>query len=144
MFSVALNIGFVLVAISLACHHSISFEKRSRKVVKGMVQRLNLPATQESAILDSIQDFRKTLIAQDRDLRKARGDILRLLAASGPLDPVRLHAMVDATDIQEKLKNRMLENHVLELRNRLGDEKGAMFFAYLLEHLESEYRPHPR
>lgn len=144
MFSVALNIGFVLVAITLAYHHSIPFEERSRKIVTGIVQRLNLPDTQERDILDSIQDFRGTLNSQNENLKKARGDIIRVLAVPGPLNPDRLHALVEAAGIQEKNKNQIFEQHVMELRNRLGDEKGAMFFAYMLEHLESENRPQHR
>lgn len=144
MFSVALNIGFVLVAVTLAYNPSMLFGKSPQKVITDIVQRLDLPETQESAVMDSVLHFRETVHSHDKDLKKARGDILRLLATPGPLDTARLHALFQATNLQEKQKNHILENHVIELRNQLGDEKRALFFSYLLEHLESEDRPRHR
>lgn len=144
MFSMALNIGFVIVAITLASQHSMPIKKHSRKVIVNMVHRLNLPEKQEDIVLVEVRRFREKLDLHDRDLRQARGDILRLLAKPGPVDPDRLHGLIQAADLQEKKKNQIFENHVLALRSQLGDEKGALFFSYLLEHLESEDRPNHR
>jgi hypothetical protein len=144
MFSVALNIGFVLVAVTLAYNPSMLFKKRAHRVITDIVQRLNLSEEQESAVLESVRHFRDTLHSHDKDLKKARADVLRLLATPGPLDPARLHALVQATNLQEEQKNHIFENHAIELRNRLGDEKGALFYSYLLERLESEDRPQHR
>lgn len=144
MFSVALNIGCVLMAVTLAYNPSMLHKKRPHEDITDIVQRLNLPEEEESAVIDSVQLFRDTLHSHDKDLKEARAAVLRLLATPGPLDPARLHVLVQATNLQEEQKNQIFENHAIELRNRLGDEKGGLFYSYLLERLESEDRPHRR
>lgn len=144
LFSVALNIGCVLMAVILAYNPSMLYKKRPHKVMTDIVQRLNLPEEEESAVMGSVQLFRDTLHSHDKDLKEARVAVLRLLATPGPLDPARLHDLLQVANLQEKQKNQIFENHAIELRNRLGDEKGALFYSYLLERLESEGRPSRR
>lgn len=143
LFSVALNVGFVIMAGVLAYHHGPPFRGHSGIEIAAMVQRLKLPEAQESAVLDTIEQFRAARDAQDKDLKQARDNIIRLLASAGPLDRKQLHALIEAAEHQEKRKSRVFEAHVLQLRDQLGDEKGALYFTFLLEHLKAgKQRPH--
>jgi len=60
------------------------------------------------------------------------------LARTGPVDQDQLHRLIESAEYQEKLKNQAFEAHVLELRNQLGNEKGALFFSFLLEHIKAD------
>jgi hypothetical protein len=125
MFSVALNIGFVIMAIFISYHHPKSFDERSWSDITGIVQRLQLPKARA--------DDRHQL-----DLRQARTDVIRSLAGNGAVDRDRLHLLLEAVSHQEKIGKEAFEAHVLDIRRQLGDEKGAEFFSLLLEHLENE------
>jgi hypothetical protein len=138
MFSVALNIGFVIMAIFISYHHPKPFDERSWSDITGIVQRLQLPKARADALLDTIQQFRATVDRHQLDLRQARTDVIRSLAGNGAVDRDRLHLLLEAVSHQEKIGKEAFEAHVLDIRRQLGDEKGAEFFLLLLEHLENE------
>lgn len=143
LFSVALNIGFVIMAITMVYHHSKSRHERSWLEIVDIVHRLKLSEAQESTALDTVNQFRATIDKHDQELKQARSNIILLLAKTGPLAQDQLHRLIEAADDQEKRKNKALEAHVLELHNQLGNEKGAQFFSLLLEHLKAEDKsPH--
>lgn len=136
-FSVALNVGFVIVALTLAYQHSISHRERSWRKVVDIVDRLDLPADQSQAVLETIRQFRDTVDLADRDLRRARGDVMDFLAQDGPVDPAALHRLMVVADGQGRRKSDLFEAHVLKLRRILGDAKGAQFFSLLRQHSKS-------
>ena len=138
IFSVALNIGFVIMAITMAYHHSKPFHERSWYELVDLVQHLKLPESQESAALDAIKQFRVILDKHKQDAKQARRNIFLMFARTGPVDEGKLHQLIEAADNQEKMKNQAFEAHLLELRNLLGDEKRTQFFSLLLEHLTAE------
>ena len=144
LFSVALNIGFAIVAIVMMVHHPASPHNRSSRAILGIVQQLNLPADQERTVVQRIQQFRATLDQNHQDVKAARSDILRYLATPGSVDRNQLHRLTIALESREKFKNEAFEGHFMELRDQLGNEKGAQFFSQLLAHLENKDRPpHP-
>jgi len=136
-FSIALNVGFVVMAVAMAVHHPKPFRERAWQDLIGIVQDLNLPAEQEDAVMANMQQFRETMDRYERDLKQARGDILRFLASDGPIDENRLHLLIETAQSREKRKSDAFEAHVIELRSLLGNEKGARFFSLLQAHLES-------
>ena len=140
LFSVALNIGFVVVALSMAVHHSRPFHERSWLEVVDIVDRLDLPRNQQADVLETIKVFRSNADKRDKDIKEARKKVLLLLAQSGPLDTGRLQGLIEAVRHQEEGKSRVFEDHVVRLRSQLGDEKGALFFTYLIKHLEAKHR----
>ena len=144
MFSVTLNIGFVIMAIITIHNHSKPFNERPWLEIVAIVHRLKLPEDRETAVMDTIRQFRDTFDRHHQEIKQARGDIIRLLAADGPVDPEQLHQRMQAADLREKSKNEAFEAHVLKLRDQLGNEKGALFFSLLLEHINAEDESPPR
>lgn len=143
LFSVALNVGFVIMAVVMMIHHPTSFHNRSKRAMLGIVQQLNLPEDREQTVLAAIQDFRTTIDQHEAALKQARGDIVRYLSRKGPVDKQQLHGLIETAEIQEKQKSRAFEAHVIDLRKQLGDEQGAQFFSLLLAHIEAEDKtPH--
>jgi hypothetical protein len=138
LFSVALNIGFVIMAIVMLLHHPTSSHNRSYRAILDIVQQLNLPGDQERTVLETIQRFRVTMDRHDQDLKKARRNIVRFLSTNGPVDRDKLHRLTEAMQSEEKIKSMAFEAHFLDLRNLLGPEKGAQFFILLQAHHEAE------
>mgnify|MGYP001552141757 FL=1 len=136
-FSVALNVGFVVMAIVMALHHPKPFRERAWQDLIGIVQDLDLPAEQEDAVMANMRQFRETMDGYERDLKKARGDIIRYLAKDGPIDENQLHLLIETAQSREKRKSDAFEAHVIEQRGLLGNEKGARFFSLLQAHFES-------
>lgn len=138
LFSVALNIGFVIMATVMIVNHPKSHRERNWRELVAIVHHLDLPASEETAVIDTMTRFRESMNRQDRDLRTARREIIRLLAAAGPLDASELHRRFEAAMAINRKKSEAFETHVMHLRRQLGDEKGAQFFSRLLVHLESK------
>lgn len=136
-FSIALNVGFIVMAIVMVIHHPKPFRERAWQDLVGIVQDLDLPAERENAVMENMRQFRETMDRFQRDLKQARGDILRFLASDGPIDENRLHLLIETAQSREKRKSDAFEAHVIELRSLLGNEKGARFFTLLQAHLES-------
>ena len=138
LFSVALNLGFILVAMVMLHQNSIPFKERSMRKFTGIVKQLELPESQSQTALDSIRQFESTIGHLNKNLKHARNDILHLLSRKGPLEPKQLHQLIETTDRLGKLKSKTFETHAVALRQLLGDEKGAQFFSLLGQHVKSE------
>lgn len=136
-FSIALNVGFIVMAIAMAMHHQKPFRERAWQDLIGIIQDLDLPAGQEDAVMTNMRQFRETMERYERDLKQARGDIIQFLASDGPVDANRLHLLIETAQSREKRKSDAFEAHVIELRNLLGNQKGARFFSLLQAHIES-------
>ena len=121
-------------------NHSRPFHERSWLELVEIVEKLDLPRDQKAAALENIRGFREIADKHDEDIKRARKKVLQLLAGSGPLDADRLHALIESSEKEHGLKTRVFEDHVVDLRRQLGDEKGAAFFSYLLQHLEDKHR----
>lgn len=143
LFSVALNIGVVIMAIVMLINHTTSAQERPWRELANIVQRLNLPEAKESAVLNVMKQFKVTIDRYDENLKQARDDILRFLAKKGSLDRNQLHLLAEKVESLENGKSMAFESHVIDLRHQLGNEKGALFFSLLLAHLEAENKtPH--
>jgi exonuclease VII small subunit len=137
LFSVALNIGFVIMAAVMVVNHPTSHHERTWRELVAIVQRMDLPAAEEDAAIATMTRFRETMNGHDRKIKQARRDIIRLLAADGPLDRSELHRLFEAAMAREREKSGAFEAHVMNLRGQLGDTKGARFFSQLLAHLDA-------
>ena len=144
LFSVALNIGFVIMATAMALQQSKSAHDRSWSELVGVVEGLGLPPARQDAVLDTIRSFRTTIAAHDRSLYQARNAVLATLARAGSLDHDALHRCTEAVGRQETIKTEAFEVHVIDLRRQLGDEKGALFFSLLLENIQAKHPVPPR
>ncbi len=138
LFSVALNLGFIIVALVMIHQNSIPAKERSMRKFTSIVKHLKLPESQSQTVLDCIGQFESTVGHVNTDLKHARSDILRLLSQKGPVEPAQLHLLIEATERLGKLKGKTFEAHVIALRQLLGDEKGAQFFSLLGQHIKSE------
>ena len=122
MFSVALYISVVIMAVIMVFHHSIPSHKYVKIV--DIVHRLNLPEAEKNKALDCIRESSTAIEKQDLEIKLARDNIIRLLGKTGPLDKNRLHQLYETANQEERRKNILFEDHVIELRTLLGDEKG--------------------
>lgn len=139
LFSVALNVGFVIVALILVYQHSTHSHDHGWRELVAIVGKLDLPAEQSRRVLDDMRQFHSDVEALDRELERARGRVMALLARKGPVDREQLHRLMEAVDERGRRKSERFERHIIELRHLLGDEKGSQFFSLLQRHMQSTH-----
>jgi len=143
MFSVALNIGFVIMAAILIYKHPPPHHDFFDMQVK-ILSSLNVPAQVKQSVLDALTAMEKSHEAHVDKLHQARHDAMTLLATPGPLDLKRFDA-IDAS-IAEILiqRSHMVHDHLIDIRKQLGDEKGAEYFSAMMKAVEKRRtKEHP-
>lgn len=136
MFSVALNIGFIIVAVWLIYNHPPPHYKGGIKKGLEIVSLMGLPADVAKSVSASMKKMEATHEKFVQQLHQTRNEGIRLLARPGPIDRDRFEALHDkGTDLINK-NSRNVQKHLLEVRRRLGDEKGAQFFSELLKDIQ--------
>lgn len=139
IFSVALNIGFVVMA---ACHHfGIHPEPRDErhwKELMTIVEEMTLPKAQETELLKSMTEFKKKVEIVNRQIRQARKDTLIFLSKALPLDEQLLHGTFEKTNSLYQERQKLFESHIVRLHQILGEEKGVYFFQRILGNKKSD------
>jgi hypothetical protein len=142
IFSVTLNIGVIIMAGLLFFHNSKRFHENPG--IEDVVYALNLQKDQESRVLECIRRFRVEIEKQDEKSNAVRDSLVRLASKPGPLDQDMLNRLNETMTKEEINKNALFKAHVIELRNLLGDEKGAQFYTLLQDYIKNINRPHRR
>ena len=142
IFSVALNIGFLIMAGSMFFNYNRNSHEISE--IEEIVHSLNLTEAQEDKVMDSVHKLKSAIERQEAKINLARTNILTMASKPGPLDEPRLQKMIDTLNREEINKNSLFNTHVTELRTILGDEKGAEFYSSILEHTKNRAKPHNR
>ncbi len=139
IFSVALNIGFVVMA---ACHHfGILPEPRDErhwKELMRIVEEMTLPKAQETELLKSMTEFKKKVEIVNRQIRQAKEDSLIFLSKALPLDEHLLHGRFEKTNRLYRERQTLFESHIVRLHQILGEEKSVYFFRRILENKKSD------
>ena len=135
MFSVALNIGFVIMTAVFIYHRPPSFH-HFFEVQAATLSRLEVPPAVERSILDALakmEDSHEQFVSR---LHGTRQEAMTMLATPGPVDRKRFDTLGET--ISEILieRNRMVHEHLIEIRRQLGDEKGAAYFHAMLKEIE--------
>lgn len=144
LFSVALNIGFVITAIVLFYTNPPPMtHPHYHAYARKALAQLDLAPEQEKAVLENMDRFRDLRNNVDRDFHKVRSRMLSLLSLPGPLDHVQFDAIGKQVAQLETRKHECIRQHILDMRNRLGDEKGAEFFAAILAQVQTNNKERP-
>ncbi len=142
MFSVALNIGFIITAIVLYYTHPPRPHHRYRAYAQEALQRLNLPPEQHKDVTMYMDLFKEQIDATMQALHLARTDMLMVVSNAGPLDQKKFDETNAALNLLAEQKNQEIRHHVLRMRKQLGDDKGAQFFSEMLTKVKTDKR-HP-
>ena len=142
MFSVTLIMGFIITAIVLHYHRPPEPHHRYGDYAKKVVQRLNLPPAQHKDLTRYMDQFRHQVDTTKQELHEARTDMLTVLSKPGPLNRKQFDETNNAFNLLTEKKSQILRIHILTMRQKLGDEKGAQFFSEMLAKIKSHKR-HP-
>ena len=132
LFSVALNIGFLISAILLYMSHPTLHQRAYRVHAKKALESLNLPKDQEQTVTAAMERFEDSIDQIHLSFHQARSKMLSALAQPGPLDKNQFDAASEEVKQLLFRKDNRIRTHILEMRRRLGDEKGAQFFTAML------------
>lgn len=142
LFSVALNIGFLVMAVFQAYHHPIPPKEQRWTELMTIVRELNMPEAKAARAIATMSRFRDRMDGIETQLQQFQMASLNLLAQSGPIDEDRLHKLVQAAQMLSQQKRSMFETHVIELRQVMGNDDGARFFLHLKDHIASKHADH--
>ncbi len=134
-FSVALNIGFLVIALFHTFDRAMTRDERRREELTTIVRELNLTEAESERIIEIMADFRKEVTALDKADKIARMEALDCLTWPEPLDQNYLHERMQISTQLSRKKQELFESHVLIMRRELGNEKGAEFFSRVREHI---------
>lgn len=135
MFSVALNIGFVIMAAIFVYNRPHSFHEFF-EAQAATLSRLEVSPAVEHAILDALKKMETSHKAFVDQLHQGRQEALTMLATPAPVDQKRYDEIGDSVSKILIERNRVVHNHLIEIRKQLGDEKGAVFFRAMLKEIE--------
>ncbi|WP_024336044.1 hypothetical protein [Desulfotignum balticum] len=134
-FSVALNIGFMVMALFHTFDRAMTRDERRWEELTTIVRELNLTEAESERIIEIMADFRKEVTALDKADKTARMEALDCLTWPEPLDQDHLHECMQVSTQMFQKKQELFEFHVLIMRRELGNEKGAEFFSRVREHI---------
>ncbi len=142
IFSVALNIGFIIMAAYHSFQGPVSKHDRRWEELMAVVRKLELPESKQSQAKAAMARFRDQLTGINQQIDQAREDVMVFLAQAGPLDKSRLHQLLEVTNDLYWKKQMMFESHAIEMVQVLGDRDGARFFRSLVELKKSKHHGH--
>lgn len=142
IFSITLNVGFLIMAAILVIQHP-PLPHSSAKMQLELLERLDLPEAVETHIIAAMDKM-----AADHDDFKRRHHLaintsIALLAKPVPVDEERfLELNEKVVDLMTR-QNLAVRERLLEIRRRLGDENGALFFTEMLKQVAMRKQREP-
>ncbi len=132
VFSAALNIGFIVAAITIYWHHPSESHYRYSTNAKKIIEASEFSPAEKENLIKYLEQFTRQISAVGTDLHQSQIALLKVLSAPGPMD----YAAFDETYARQNIlwdkKHQLLRDHLLHMRKELGDEKSAWFFSQML------------
>lgn len=138
LFSVALNVGFVIATLIVIYNHPQDSRKKHIVEIETALKSLNLETKLAEEMLMDIRTFHHNLEEKKHNFHKFRINILSVLAIPGPVDTNRFEAAEKELQQMKSQMHKMVRTHILEIREKLGDENGARFFQALKKEVQSD------
>ena len=135
IFSITLNIGFVIMALILFYNHPRAHHP-NKKMRLEILSHLDLPADVEKSVAKSMEKMESSHMNFINRLHQVRNEAITLLSQPKPVNKKRFEVLNDKINDLTIQQNHVLQEHLIEIRNQMGDEKGARFFSEMLKQVE--------
>jgi hypothetical protein len=135
IFSITLNVGFFIMAAILVLHHPRPAHGKAKMRLEAL-SRLDLPEAQETSIMAAMDKMETDNNDFKRRLHLTINTSIALLAKPDPVDEERFLELNDKVIDLLARQNQAIRAHLLDIRRRLGDEKGVQFFTEMLKQVE--------
>ncbi len=138
IFSVALNIGFVLTVAIILTHYPFNLRERHLAYAEKAIKSLDLSLDQENRMLNELQSFHQKLNETLYGVKATRLKILSVLSAPGPMDHKQFETAFGEIKSRQGQMRQLMRIHILTFRKQLGDKNGARYFEALKKQVESK------
>ena len=139
-FSVALNIGFLIMSVYQFYQHAQPFSERRWNELMTMVEHLDLPEERYGALSHAMAEMKTRLDRLEDQIDAGRVKTHEMLSRPEPVDLDALHRqLVDGGKLYQK-KCEFLEAHVIELGRILTDSERAAFFGAMTEKIRLHHK----
>jgi hypothetical protein len=98
-----------------------------------ILSHLDLSPDMEKTVTASIKEVGTAHEAFIRRMHRARNETVMLLSRPEPVDKKRFGSLNDEIVQLMIQNNHIMREHLLDIRDRLGDENGARFFSEMLK-----------
>ena len=133
IFSIALNIGFIVAAVFIYYNHPATSRSGYLTFAREIIKELDLPAELNEEIKTGLELFRKDIASTGSQLQQLQNKILKVLSASRKLNEDELSEIYAGQDVLFQQKHKIVRDHLLMMKSKLGDEKSSRFFSELLK-----------
>ncbi len=133
VFSIALNIGFIVAAVFIYYNHPSTSHYSYLGYAKEIIKGLDLSVDQNKEVAICLDSFKKEISSTGHELHKLQNEMLVLLSAPGDLDEDRLNQIYSTQNHLFQKKHQIVRDHLLMMKKQLGDEKSTRFFSELLK-----------
>ena len=133
VFSVALNVGFIVAAIFVYFNHPFVRHNGYLASAEQIIQKMDLSAQQHKELKGCLEQFKQEIASVGGAYRQTRTEMLTLLATADELDEERFDTVcLNMANIFSK-KQEIMKKHLFAIRTAIGKEKSSVFFSGLLQ-----------
>ncbi len=133
VFSVALNIGFIVAVIFIYFNHPATNHYGYLGRADKIIQAMDLPAEKRSELQNCLEQFEEEISFFGNSYRQIQIEILTLLAAPKQFDEAALEAVYVRQGEMSQKKRDIVKKHLVLMRKLLGSENSSHFFSSLLK-----------
>lgn len=139
LFSVSLNIGFIVYAVWAYMDDPVSRYKAHATIAGEALARTQAPPDVKQAAQRAIGDFDREISRLHEKMRQSRLRTIGLMAQPGDLPLIELEQV--RLDHERMLLERtaMLNSHLINLRQILGPEASQTYFRELRDRLKIRF-----
>lgn len=143
IFSLALNLGFLLLFLFQQFVGRPPFHPGPpRELAAQVIKDLDLTPEQEKAMNELEAAFDKQSHQMERTGGEERFEVLKLMAAPGPLNEEALRAQEQVLLEMVQKRFDMFLTHARDMEEIIGPDKRAQFHSILMEHIKKDH-PEP-
>lgn len=141
LFSVCLNIGFIVIAGYTLLHHKEFSKKRLQPGMRHirLFEELHLSDEQQSGIDLIVSGYMDKMGKLSGLVRKERINLFKTLEEKGPMDDQKIKNHLKNIQKLEVEREVLKINHLKSIKGRLSDEQAGSFFQRLAMHTNKRY-----
>lgn len=129
-FSIALNIGFIITVCALSIKDTQIGPSKDQRASE-ILSKIDVPPDEKEYVKRSIERLRDIHMGFITKLRKNQEEIFRLLCQPSPVDRQILESVFDNQHQYTNDYTNALLDHILAIRDVIGDVKSAQLFSEL-------------
>ena len=135
IFSVCLNIGFIIIAVFTLLQHK-GFKDKKHPGLRHIqfFDQLNLSAADKNLIDNLVTSYINEMDAVSSRVHKEKMALFKSLEQKGDIEPQTVNELLVKIQAYEMEREGLKVSHLKKIKGSLSDEQAASFFQKLAKH----------